>query len=73
MKFSDIFAFPDDIVISLLVVWSRQCEVVSLDTACCNSLDRPLFLDILKHKSLSISSDLYYARNFKCKNERRRL
>ncbi len=77
MKLKDILAFPDDIVISLLVVWIRHHFVIKLDTACCNSLDRPIFIDILKHKSLSIKAEYFLninwtTRRFSFTNERRK-
>ena len=57
MKFTEIFALPDEIIISSLVVWSHRLTVVQLDSACCSSLDRPHFLNILKHKSFAMKAD----------------
>jgi hypothetical protein len=66
MKFADILTFPDEIIIDLLVVWSNRFSVVKLDTACCNSSDRPHLLNILKHNLLVLKADsifLYFNHN----------
>jgi hypothetical protein len=77
MKLTEILALPDEIIISLLVVWSNRFNIVKLDSACCSSLDRPHLLNILKHKSFAMKADssvmLYFNRKLMFNDKQRRL